>query len=55
LEEGMGDEQQGEGNPLGGGAVPIQISQEEAEAISRVCIFKKKKIKRLFFFYYYYY
>jgi len=36
LEEGMGDEQQGEGNPLGGGAVPIQISQEEAEAISRL-------------------
>jgi len=35
----MGDEQQGgENNPLAG-AVPIQISQEEAEAITRVCIF----------------
>jgi len=36
LEEGMGEEQQGgEGNPYGG-AVPIQISQEEAEAITRL-------------------
>jgi UV excision repair protein RAD23 len=36
LEEGMGDEQQGgENNPLAG-AVPIQISQEEAEAITRL-------------------
>jgi len=33
----MGGEQQGAGNPHGG-AVPIQISQEEAEAITRVCI-----------------
>ncbi|ORX42749.1 hypothetical protein BCR36DRAFT_587028 [Piromyces finnis] len=33
LEEGMGEEQAGE-NPLGG--VPIQISQEEAEAITRL-------------------
>jgi len=36
LEEGMGDEQQGgEGNPLAN-TVPIQISQEEAEAITRL-------------------
>jgi len=35
LEEGMGGEQQGAGNPHGG-AVPIQISQEEAEAITRL-------------------
>jgi len=35
LEEGMGDDQQGgENHPLG--AVPIQISQEEAEAITRL-------------------
>ncbi|ORX36538.1 UV excision repair protein Rad23, partial [Anaeromyces robustus] len=36
LEEGMSEEQQGgENNPLSGGAIPIQISQEEAEAITR--------------------
>jgi len=36
LEEGMGEEQQGgENNPLNG-AIPIQISQEEAEAITRL-------------------
>jgi len=36
LEDGMGEEQQGgENNPLNG-AIPIQISQEEAEAITRL-------------------
>jgi len=36
LNEGMGEDQQGDdGNPYGG-AVPIQISQEEAEAITRL-------------------
>jgi len=35
----MGGEEQAQGNnPLAGGAIPIQISQEEAEAITRVSI-----------------
>jgi len=37
LEQGMGGEEQAQGNnPLAGGAIPIQISQEEAEAITRL-------------------
>jgi len=37
LEQGMGGEEQAQANnPLAGGAIPIQISQEEAEAITRL-------------------